>query len=70
MAIDSFPVSRVSSPLQRVLPVRESRAGTRHRIVVNYPAVFGQTDVKVTEGVFTFVALDEQHRPRPVDVLA
>ena len=27
----------------------------------------GTTDVKVTEGVFTFVALDEQHRPRPVD---
>ena len=27
----------------------------------------GTTDVKVTEGVFTFVALDEQHRPRAVD---
>jgi acyl-CoA thioesterase YciA len=27
----------------------------------------GQTDVKVTEGLFTFVALDEQHRPRPID---
>ncbi|MGZ8998430.1 MAG: acyl-CoA thioesterase [Allosphingosinicella sp.] len=27
----------------------------------------GATDVKVTEGVFTFVALDEQHRPRAVD---
>src|SRR6187397_483712 len=23
--------------------------------------------IKVTEGLFTFVALDEQHRPRPVD---
>ena len=23
-------------------------------------------EVKVTEGLFTFVALDEQHRPRPV----
>lgn len=30
----------------------------------------GTTDVKVTEGVFTFVALDEQHRPRPVDSAA
>ena len=49
MAIDSFPVSRVSSPLQRVLPVRESRAGTRHRIVVNYPAVFGQTGVLICD---------------------
>jgi len=27
----------------------------------------GETQVKVTEGLFTFVALDEQHRPRPVD---
>ena len=26
----------------------------------------GATDVKVTEGLFTFVALDENHRPRPV----
>jgi acyl-CoA thioesterase YciA len=27
----------------------------------------GETQVKVTEGLFTFVALDENHRPRPVD---
>jgi acyl-CoA thioesterase YciA len=27
----------------------------------------GATDIKVTNGLFTFVALDEQHRPRPVD---
>ena len=27
----------------------------------------GETEVKVTEGLFTFVALDESHRPRPVD---
>ncbi|HET7709708.1 MAG TPA: acyl-CoA thioesterase [Sphingomicrobium sp.] len=27
----------------------------------------GATQVKVTEGLFTFVALDQQHRPRPVD---
>ncbi|MBA3675795.1 MAG: acyl-CoA thioesterase [Sphingosinicella sp.] len=26
----------------------------------------GQRQVKVTEGLFTFVALDAQHRPRPV----
>lgn len=25
------------------------------------------TEIKVTEGVFTFVALDESHRPRAVD---
>lgn len=27
----------------------------------------GKTEVKVTEGLFTFVALDEEHRPRAVD---
>ena len=26
----------------------------------------GATDIKVTEGLFTFVALDDQHRPRPI----
>ncbi len=30
----------------------------------------GKTDVKVTEGLFTFVALDEQYRPRSVDPAA
>src|SRR5437764_13755312 len=28
---------------------------------------FGATEVKVTEGLFTFVALDSEHRPRPVE---
>jgi acyl-CoA thioesterase YciA len=27
----------------------------------------GATEVKVTEGAFTFVALDADNRPRPVD---
>ena len=30
----------------------------------------GKTDIKVTEGLFTFVALDEQHRPRSIDAVA
>lgn len=30
----------------------------------------GSREVKVTEGLFTFVALDDQHRPRPVDLVA
>ena len=30
----------------------------------------GATDVKVTEGLFTFVAIDDQARPRPVDELS
>jgi acyl-CoA thioesterase YciA len=28
----------------------------------------GTTEVKVTEGLFTFVALDANHRPRPIDL--
>jgi acyl-CoA thioesterase YciA len=30
----------------------------------------GKTDIKVTEGLFTFVALDPNTRPRPVDTIA
>lgn len=30
----------------------------------------GSREVKVTEGLFTFVALDDLHRPRPVDLVA
>ena len=30
----------------------------------------GTIDVKVTEGLFTFVALDEEHKPRAVDMPA
>jgi acyl-CoA thioesterase YciA len=26
----------------------------------------GQQEVKVTEGLFTFVALDDNHKPRPL----
>jgi acyl-CoA thioesterase YciA len=37
------------------------------RIEVIAQRDLGATEVKVTEGVFTFVALDENYRPRPVD---
>ncbi len=30
----------------------------------------GKTDITVTEGLFTFVALDTNNRPRPVDTVA
>jgi acyl-CoA thioesterase YciA len=36
------------------------------RIEVVAERDFGATEVKVTEGLFTFVALDEEHRPRPI----
>jgi acyl-CoA thioesterase YciA len=37
------------------------------RIEVIAERDLGQTEVKVTEGLFTFVALDANHRPRPID---
>ena len=37
------------------------------RIEVIAERDLGATKVKVTEGLFTFVALDANHRPRPVD---
>ena len=43
------------------------RSSMQFRIEVIATRDRGATDIKVTEGLFTFVALDEQHRPRPVD---
>ena len=37
------------------------------RIEVIAERDLGETQVKVTEGLFTFVALDANHRPRSVD---
>jgi acyl-CoA thioesterase YciA len=37
------------------------------RIEVVAERDLGATEVKVTEGLFTFVALDEKHQPRAVD---
>ena len=46
------------------------RTSMKVRIEVVATRDRGATHVKVTEGLFTFVALDEQHRPRAVDVHA
>ncbi|MBA3511964.1 acyl-CoA thioesterase [Sphingomonas sp.] len=43
------------------------RTSMRVRIEVVAHRDRGATEVKVTEGLFTFVALDEKHRPRPID---
>ena len=43
------------------------RTSMRVRIEVVAHRDLGQTEVKVTEGVFTFVALDANHRPRAVE---
>jgi acyl-CoA thioesterase YciA len=46
---------------------RVGRTSMAVRIEVVAQRDLGATEVKVTEGVFTFVALDENHRPRSVD---
>ena len=46
---------------------RVGRTSMAIRIEVIATRDRGASDIKVTEGLFTFVALDEQHRPRPVD---
>ena len=43
------------------------RTSMRVRIEVIAHRDLGATEVKVTEGLFTFVALDEHNRPRAVD---
>src|SRR3954465_9798236 len=39
--------------------------GVRIEVIANRD--LGTTEVKVTEGLFTFVALDANHRPRAID---
>ena len=46
---------------------RVGRTSMSIRIEVVATRDRGHTDIKVTEGLFTFVALDDQHRPRPID---
>lgn len=45
---------------------RVGRTSIAIRVEVIATRERGETDIKVTEGLFTFVALDENHRPRPV----
>ena len=49
---------------------RVGRSSMAIRIEVIATRDRGTKEVKVTEGLFTFVALDEQHRPRPIDTPA
>ena len=46
---------------------RVGRTSMGVRIEVIAERDLGETRVKVTEGLFTFVALDANHQPRPVD---
>ena len=53
------------SVFAQVERVGRSSMGVRIEVVAHRD--LGATEVKVTEGLFTFVALDANHRPRPVD---
>ena len=55
----------VISVYAEVQRVGRTSMGVRIEVIASRDR--GATEVKVTEGVFTFVALDENHRPRPVD---
>ena len=46
---------------------RKGRTSMGIRIEVFADRARGAEQVKVTEGLFTFVALDDDHRPRPID---
>jgi acyl-CoA thioesterase YciA len=46
---------------------RVGRTSMGVRIEVVAERDFGATEVKVTEGLFTFVALDSNHQPRAID---
>jgi acyl-CoA thioesterase YciA len=46
---------------------RKGRTSIGIRIEVVADRARGAEQVKVTEGLFTFVALDDQHRPRAID---
>jgi acyl-CoA thioesterase YciA len=45
---------------------RRGRTSLAIRLEVIATRGRGREEVKVTEGLFTFVALDEQHRPKPL----
>src|ERR1043165_9842613 len=49
---------------------RVGRTSMAVRIEVVAHRDFGSTEVKVTDGLFTFVALDAEHRPRAIDSAA
>jgi acyl-CoA thioesterase YciA len=54
----------IISVYARVERIGRTSLGIRIEVIADRAR--GREQVKVTEGLFTFVALDEKHRPRPV----
>ena len=63
--IQPIHVRDVISVYATIERVGRTSMGVRIEVVANRD--LGTTQVKVTEGLFTFVALDADNRPRPVD---
>src|SRR6185503_11439863 len=63
--IEPIHVRDVISVYAEVERVGRTSMGVRIEVIATRDR--GATEVKVTEGVFTFVALDADHHPRPVD---
>lgn len=63
--IEPIHVRDVISVYAVVERVGRTSMGVRIEVIATRDR--GATEVKVTEGLFTFVALDEQYRPRAVD---
>jgi len=66
--ITPIHVRDVISVYAHVERVGRTSMGVRIEVVATRDR--GKSDLEVTEGLFTFVALDEQYRPRPVDTVA
>jgi acyl-CoA thioesterase YciA len=66
--ITPINIRDIISVFAHVERVGRTSMGVRIEVVATRDR--GRTDIQVTEGLFTFVALDEQHRPRSVDTLA
>jgi acyl-CoA thioesterase YciA len=62
--IEPILLHDVISVYARVERVGRTSIAIRIEVIANRNR--GNDEVKVTEGLFTFVALDESHRPRPV----
>jgi acyl-CoA thioesterase YciA len=66
--ITPIHIRDVISVFAHVERVGRTSMGVRIEVVATRDR--GKTDIKVTEGLFTFVALDDQHRPRAIDTVA
>lgn len=66
--IEPIHIRDIISVYANIEKVGRTSMGVRIEVVATRDR--GKSDIKVTEGLFTFVALDQHNRPRPVDTIA